>query len=207
MSSTNRYNGDKRQAHDAYFTPPALARAVVGALDLPGLHPRPRILEPHVGEGAFLNAALERWPEATYVAFDVVNRQAHCPPGGVFMCEDFLATHEYAKYELIIGNPPYSRPTGRFSKKGTPMMEHAAEDHVRKALALSNDYVVFLLRLAFLESRERAKFWKAHPCWQVWALSERPSFTGGGTDSCAYGVFIWRKGWDNGTTLKVWSWR
>jgi hypothetical protein len=29
----------------------------------------------------------------------------------------------------------------------------------------------------------------------VHVLSRRPSFTGGGTDSAAYGWFVWRKGY------------
>lgn len=38
-------------------------------------------------------------------------------------------------------------------------------------------------------------------------LSERPSFTGGGTDSTPYGLFVWSRGWQAATRLRVVSWR
>ena len=85
-------------------------------------------------------------------------------------------------------------------------------DTSRHALAATHRHVAFLLRLAFLESRERFAFWQDHPCQRIYVLSERPSFTGGGTDSCPYGFFIWDK-WhtaprvDPITQLEVISWR
>jgi hypothetical protein len=84
----------------------------------------------------------------------------------------------------VVGNPPYS---------------HAIE-HVEHAISLAlpghgpAGGVAFLLRLAFLESRERAAFWRKHPPTEVHVLTRRPSFTGGKTDSCAYAFFVWCAG-------------
>jgi hypothetical protein len=85
------------------------------------------------------------------------------------------------RYDLIIGNPPYS----------------LAEEHVRLCLGLLADggQLVFLLRLAFLESAKREALWREHPPERVDVLTRRPSFTHNGkTDSAAYAVFRWRNG-------------
>ena len=54
--------------------------------------------------------------------------------------------------------------------------------------------------------RKRAPFWREHPAAEVRVFSERPSFTGGKTDSCAYGLFVWRAGVVE-TRLRWLSWR
>ena len=42
---------------------------------------------------------------------------------------------------------------------------------------------------------------------KVWVLAERPSFTGGSTDSAAYGWFWWDLEHQGPTELGVLSWR
>ena len=48
-----------------------------------------------------------------------------------------------------------------------------------------------LLRTAFLESKKRYDFWQRHPVSKLYVLSQRPSFTGKGTDATSYSWFIW----------------
>jgi hypothetical protein len=48
-----------------------------------------------------------------------------------------------------------------------------------------------LLRLAFLESKRRFNFWQQYPVNKLYILSQRPSFTGKGTDATAYAWFVW----------------
>ena len=55
-----------------------------------------------------------------------------------------------------------------------------------------------LLRTAFLESKKRYDFWQKHPLNCLYTLSQRPSFTGHGTDATSYSWFIW-----NGTNKQV----
>jgi hypothetical protein len=76
----------------------------------------------------------------------------------------------------FVGNPPYLQ----------------AQEHIEHALSLEPVGVAFLLRLGFLEGQKRAAFWRKHPPHTVHVLSKRPSFTVGGTDSAAYGFFVWR---------------
>lgn len=185
--------GEARHPLDAYYTPQALAVACVRALGLtrPEHHPGP-VLEPHAGGGAFVRALRHHGREV--VALDV---NQHAPglrlaqssavvdfldTGGVHAAiGDLPARYDCAdgtprRFPWIVGNPPY----------------RDAEAHTRQALALGVR-VAFVLRLAFLESIERSRFWRDHPPRIVWVLQERPSFLQGGnqTDSSAYALFMW----------------
>ena len=63
------------------------------------------------------------------------------------------------KRECLVGNPPYS----------------IAKAFVTHALSVSDD-VYFLLRLSFLESKERKGFWQKNTPSRLFILSERPNF-------------------------------
>lgn len=186
MSATNR--GSERQPLDAYYTPDDLAARLVGLLPI---QPWDVCLEPHCGGGAFVRAlaakagtvgAMDLDPNAPGLAFS--DRRWRWPG------TDFLLTTwpRRGLIRWVVGNPPYS----------------GFELHVDHALSMSHD-VVFLLRLAVLESQKRAPMWQRWPLRKVWVLSRRPSFTGGGTDSAAYGWFWFDRGWVGAPTLD-WLW-
>jgi len=82
------------------------------------------------------------------------------------------------KYKTIITNPPYS----------------IAQEFIEKCFKIAdqNTEIIMLLRLAFLESKKRYEFWQKHPVSELYVLSKRPSFTGGGTDATAYAWFVWK---------------
>jgi trans-aconitate methyltransferase len=147
--------------------------ACVGVLDI---DPR-SVLEPSVGGGAFARAVAQRWPQALLEGVDIDPTVTGRHDVDSFECCDFLA--HYTQYDLIVGNPPFTH----------------AESHVRQALSLAapGGVVAFLLRLAFLEGQRRRALWDAFPPAEVHVLSRRPSFTGGGTDSAAYGFFVWNQ--------------
>lgn len=173
-----------RRELDAYYTPEALAGQLVdtvaGYLRNPNL-----IVEPSVGGGAFVKACRARWPTASIVGVDL-DPEAE---GKAFVDRFYHA--DFATWEpegesladLVIGNPPYS---------------HAYE-HVRKAhriirMGQWRGTVAFLLRLGFLAGQKRHPWWRElkKDGWapDVHVLSKRPSFTGGGTDSTEYGLFV-----------------
>lgn len=160
-----------RDALDRYYTPRGVALSLIE--HVPDLGLGGSILEPSAGAGAWVHAIRLRWPKLYRVHGHDVDPGAD----GLRICDsssvgDFL---DYDHHHIaIIGNPPYAH----------------AEQHVRHALTLA-PVVCFLLRLAFLEGQCRAWFWRDHPAAKVVVLSKRPSFTGGATDSCAYGFFIW----------------
>jgi len=101
---------------------------------------------------------------------------------------DFLELDINKKYDVIIGNPPYS----------------LAKEFVEKSLSCLKDdgVLIFLLRTAFLESKSRYEFWQQNPLSGLYTLSKRPSFTGKGTDATSYSWFVWDKGSDK-QTIKV----
>lgn len=175
----------ERRPLDAYYTPDDLAHFLVGLLPLDA----GPIVEPSVGGGAFVRAIRAHAHLPTYViGFDVDEDAA-----GLALCNAGVAM-DYLDWlgdvEWTVGNPPYRH----------------AEAHARHALTTSRN-VAFLLRLGFLESAKRYPFWQEHPARKVWVLAERPSFTGGGTDSAAYGFFWWQRGWQRETELEVVSWK
>ena len=191
MSATNR--GGERKVLDAYYTDPRVARALVATLPI---RPEWTWLEPSVGAGAFVQALRERHGKRRPVIYgcDLDPRAAGlalCDGGD---CGDFLALDlaSAGGFDAVVGNPPFGD----------------AEAHVRRAIAVVREggIVAFLLRLAFLESARRFRLWSELPPEHVHVLSERPSFTGGGTDNCAYGFFRWRKGFRGEPRLSWLSW-
>ena len=162
---------------DAYYTPDAVARACVATL---GRDASARCWEPHAGGGAFVRALCEAGALVTASDINPDAPGLADPSAVASFVGDFLT---YAPVgdnapDWIVGNPPFND----------------AEAHIRHALAHATVGVAFLLRLAFLETQIRYPFWTAHPPAEVYVFSRRPSFTGGKTDSCPYGWFIWRRG-------------
>lgn len=199
MSATGRNKTPRRDA-DGYQTPIELARRLVELLQRDGwCFDGGSVLEPSAGTGAFVTAVKENTDaDVTYIhANDIVYVPG--PPASVEHSVDVWSAGPFEDFtedgwSLILGNPPYSQ----------------AEQHIRHGLKLlaPGGVLAFLLRLAFLESAERIPFWRAHPAAAVYVLSERPSFTGGGTDSTAYGLFVWCN-WrrPEPTRLEVVSWK
>lgn len=206
MSATNR--GAKRREADFYPTPDELAERIVRAV---GRYPN-RILEPSAGDGAFVRACRANWRHAR--VSQVEPGPHHFDPevdGYRATIEEFAARLPDARFDLIIGNPPFS----------------LAEEHVRLCIGMlaPGGRLVFLLRLAFLETKKRAKFWCECPPARITVLEDRPSFCWSWsckakhkwtsapgvkhthcpecgseklkitkTDACAYAVFEWRQG-------------
>ncbi len=109
--------------------------------------------------------------------------------------DDFLINLDVNFHDLIFGNPPYS----------------LAREFVERSFDLVRDggYVVFLMRLAFLEGQKRGEtFWPIYKPHYVYVCSRRPSFTGNGhTDTkTAYGVFYWEKAYKGDTILDWLRW-
>lgn len=202
MSSTNR--GSKRQSDDRYFTRYPCARAIVEQLVIDGIFDpdAKSFLEPSCGKGAFVGAMRDvLGPEKIIDAVDLVDQLLPCYSHelSTVAWTDFLTFRSAYAYDGIIGNPPYSN----------------AEAHVRHALTLLKDEksaLVMLLRVNFLAGIERqGAFYRDHQPEYVYVLDKRPPFLDkedaplrshgddghrlhkNDTDSCEYGVFVWRK--------------
>ena len=178
-----------RVKNDAYYTPTKLARALVQKLRIAS---DARILEPSVGAGAFAKAL--RSDRVYGVDIEAAPGAEHCAH---FTQADFLSDRHYLPsqaseftFDWIVGNPPFSH----------------AEEHLRHAYKHSKN-VAFLMRLAMLESAKRIPLWREVRLKKVWVLAQRPSFTGGSTDSAAYGFFWLQHGWEYPPELGWVDWK
>lgn len=159
------------------------------------LVPDARILDPGAASGAWGAACRARWPKAWLAGVEV--REVRPPDAydqwvvGEF---DARAITDPAPgtWDLVVGNPPYRE----------------AEHFVRSSLAYlrPGGKLLFLLRLAFLESKGRGLgLFREHPPKRVEVCMSRPSFTGNGkTNATSYAFFLWQKGYQGETAL---GWR
>ncbi|WP_242333345.1 hypothetical protein [Anaeromyxobacter sp. SG66] len=174
MSATNR--GGRRSPADYYATPEWCVRRLLEAVDLPG----GKWLEPAAGDGAIVRAV--RRPDVTWDLWELRDeerwRLASAAPGAAITTGDFIeaarrGAFERRRFAVAITNPPF----------------RLAQEFIDASLTCA-DTVVMLLRLNYLASKSRWSFMSTHAP-DVYVLPNRPSFTGGGTDSIEYAWFVW----------------
>jgi len=175
MSATNR--GSKRIESDFYATPESVIHKFLNNYNynMNGL----TILEPSAGSGNFCKVIKEQYPLSNIYAIETrqeekENLQQYCKAVHI---GNFLEYGNILDLDVIIGNPPYS----------------LAQEFLEKCFSIAEEQtkIIMLLRTAFLESKKRHAFWKKHPVNHLVVLSERPSFTGKGTDATSYSFFVW----------------
>lgn len=177
MSATNR--GSKRVESDFYATPLESIYALLDNYD--GIKSSDCILEPSAGNGNIIKALRDRGYDNFIDAVELREEERYNLIGkadrvGIF---NYLTESIPYKYDVIIGNPPYS----------------LAQEFIDKSLSLLNPdgRLIFLLRTNFLESKKRFAWWQDKLPSGLYVLNKRPSFTGKGTDATSYSWFIWSK--------------
>jgi len=187
----------ERPKNDFYPTPYELAYEMV--IEKAGIRPT-YALDPGCGYGVFGHAIRDGYPHSEKTVIHGVDLEKREWMNGInpyssFYNKDFSIFNSYFLYDLIIGNPPYSH----------------AEMFIRKSRELLSDNgrIVFLLKLAFLESKKRCRgLWQEFPPTEVSVLAGRPSFNNTGkTNDYAFAVFIWdMQDRDHETVLTWFDW-
>lgn len=157
------------EGRDYFDTPAWCVRRLLEYVTLPG----GRWLEPCVGVGSIVAEVQQLSGDAVqWTAVDIAPR--HCGIDLELAVQaDYLEWTPPHRYEVAITNPPY-RDAMEFVQRMTSMA----------------DIAVCLLRLNWLASGARRDWLDAHRP-EVFVLPNRPSFTGGGTDSTEYAWMVW----------------
>lgn len=188
MSATNR--GAERKAYDFYATPTDVVLNFLEKQNISKLKGNGGNIRTFSSNGNIIKALNTYCKDKRIEACEIRQEEEMGLKeiSNEVIIGDFLELDIDKKYDVIIGNPPYS----------------LAKEFVEKSLnCLKDDGVlIFLLRTAFLESKSRYEFWQKNPLSGLYTLSKRPSFTGKGTDATSYSWFVWDKGSDK-QTIKV----
>lgn len=182
MSATGR--GAERRDADYYPTPAGPILRLLDHVELPG----GEWLEPSAGEGHIIRTVNAQRGDVRWTACELrqecgapLRSMGLKPRFGDFLQIDPLNVWtdrwHAGPFGVALGNPPFG----------------LAQEFVEHTLRMA-DQVVFLLRLSFLESQKREAFFQRVGVPDVFVLPERPSFTGEGTDSCAYAWMRWMRG-------------
>ena len=191
MSSTNR--GSDRHKNDYYVTPIDQIKLFLNKLycyepDIT-LFDRWEILDPCAGGDK--NHSMS-YPEAikSLINYNVLNTIDIRDDSLATTKDDYLKLNCNGLYNMIITNPPFN----------------IAIDIINKAIndVKPNGFVIMLLRLNFLGSKQRFEFWQNNKPKYIFVHHKRMSFTdNGNTDSIEYAHFVWQKGNRDDTKLFV----
>lgn len=167
-------------AHDVYATPSWTVRRLLES-PLAQL-PSGIWLDAGAGDGAIIKAVRGVRTDVTFAAVEI---RASCRRALARLGLRHLDIADLLRMRsedalgyrpvVVIGNPPY---------------EHAMAFVVASRLVAPYAWIVFLLRLPFASSYDRAEFMIANPP-DVLVLPDRPSFANEGTDNTDYAWFIW----------------
>lgn len=183
----------KRRDYDDYPTLIELCRAALTLL--PDSFVPKVILDPGAGTGVWGKAALEKWSAEVW---GIELRDLPNPGYYAWIKADYLGTTPKNFFgdffDLVAGNPPYKY----------------AEAFIRKGLSELKEggYLLFLLRLSFLEgqARYRGLFYE-YPLKSVVVSPRRVSFSGNKkSNETAYAVYLWQKGYQGQTGLGWLDW-
>ena len=132
----------KREENEAFYTNKFIVNDIMNYLPEFG-KPNIRILEPSVGVGNFLPFLFKRYSSVQHVELDVFDideasvsilrlllAKMGIPANFTvnIICDDFLTHHFDCKYDLVVGNPPFSKLRGDLSKYEVVLARNVNQD-------------------------------------------------------------------------------
>ncbi len=166
----------RREENEAFYTNKFIVNDVMNHLPDFG-KPRIRILEPSVGVGNFLPFLFKRYSSVPHVDLDVIDIdetsvsilrrllvKIGVPPNFTVnvICDDFLTRNFETKYDLVVGNPPFSKIRGDAGRYETVLARNVnrdtkdlAELFLEKSMALGS-FVALVLNKTLLATDEYA---------------------------------------------------
>lgn len=164
----------RRDKNAAFYTNKFIVNEIMGSLPTFGKE-EIRILEPSVGAGSFLPFLFKRYGDMPHVILDVVDIDPESmetfelildklaiPSNFTInrICQDFLTYHTMYRYDLAIGNPPFSKLKERtpeielsLSKNANRVTSNLSEMFLEKCLRCS-DCVALVLNKTLLSTEE-----------------------------------------------------
>lgn len=169
----------ERQVDDFYATPSETTKKLLNSLELKG-----SVLECACGQGHISEVLKEYYPNSNILSTDIVDR------GYADEIKDFL-NDDFDMVDNVITNPPFKY----------------AKEFVQKGLEISNDKVIMLLKIQFLESKSRKEFLENSPLKYVYVFSERQNTMKDGnpinplngkpwSSTMLLAWFVWEKGYE-----------
>jgi hypothetical protein len=184
-----------RDPYDFYDTPKPFISAVYSIISNSSEHLKSdpkKVLDPGAGRGRWGHMARFKWPESQIDGVELSNYDGKEVGYDNWYRADFREWETDERYDLIVGNPPYSMSAGIYDG-------NLAEKFVRKSLELCNDdgLVFVLLKTLFVTSEGRGYglFTDFPPMYifqSVRRIPFRPEL-GNSTNTYDYAMFLWRK--------------
>ena len=190
MSTQSRRHPLSERGNDCYETPAVAVDALLRVEKLPH-----RIWEPACGHGNIVNVLRKAGHEV--IATDIVDYGIPITPPGYWGRNFLLETSVPAGTGAIVTNPPF-KIVGKFT---------------RHALDLAPPMIVFLLRLAFMETKGRSSILEGtglariHVFRNRLPMMHRAGWQGRKANSgMAFAWFVWERGYTGPTTIDRISW-
>lgn len=203
-----RRNGDL----DEFITPPLLIQKTVQlAKTLYGLEVPKTILDPCCNLGQWGEYLKPAFPGSEVYGVEIMDVPYNDIYDNQWTNQDFMTWTPDNKYDMIIGNPPYSVTVGGKRKViCNAFVKHSLEMLVDKGL------LIFILRKGFNHS---VRVWKEilleQPPMYEYLCLPRPNFFGEHdkrTDGSSgakwdYSVMLWKKGYVGNTMVVPFFWK
>jgi hypothetical protein len=162
----------ERRENDAYYTPPWMVRLLLKYWEPPNTEGI--WVEPAVGTGNIVRAMNEKYPNAEWRGYDIDL------PSGVHQIANLRAKH----HDFFLVHEPCSRASLAMSNFPFSTAQAFLE---RTRFMYPNAYIMVLLRLGFLASKERSTIWPTYGEPDLFTFANRGSFTEDGkTDKYDY---------------------